>query len=382
MMGGDDTERTVVNTTGGGGARVIPELQPYVQRVGEIARGTLDDPNLWLGNFTGGAGLTIPGQSPLEMFASQQIANRGYYGIPTPPSEQTAGAYASALPGAAGTQVQVSPWMSGGLSTAGQIAQQGQSLLPFAQSGVAGLQSAMAPGPMTYAGANALTQFTSPDAFGTSPAVQNALREIEGQILPQVQNAAAKAGLAQSGFLPEEVGRTYANALTPLYMQGLQQSQQAGQALLQGGIQQGGLQAGAGNALLSGGTAALDQQLRALQNLRDTYMSLGQNEQALQTEAQMRQLQATVSMVPELRQIGFQEGQRPIQSINEMMTAGNQQRQIELAQNQSLMDAYLRNREMALGFVNPFGSFAQSSNVPSQVTTERDVSGGGWSLGK
>ena len=382
MGGGGDTERTVVNTSGGGGQGVIPELQPYVQRVGQIAYNTLGDPNLWLGNFTGGGGLQVPGLSPLEMFASQQIANRGRYGIPVPPAEQTAGAYASALPGAAGTQVPVSPWMSSGLDTARQIAQQGQKMLPFAQSGVEGLQSAMAPGPMTMSGANALTQFTSPDAFGTSPAVQNALRGIEGQVLPQVQNAAAKAGLAQSGFLPEEVGRTYANALTPLYMQGLQQSQQAGQSLLQGGLQQGALQAGAGNALLSGGTAALEQQLRSLQNLRDTYMSVGQNEQALQTEAQIRQLQATVAMVPELRQIGLQQGQRPIQSINEMMTAGNQMRQIELAQNQSLMDAYLRNREMALGFVNPFGSFAQTSNSPGQVTTNRKTSGGGWSLGK
>src|SRR3990167_347250 len=382
MGGEDDKERTVVTTSGNTGNQVIPELQPFVQRAGQLAYQALYDPNLWLGNFTGGAALQIPPLSPMEMAAHGQIANRGWYGIPTPPSEQMAGAYASALPWVSGTQVPVSQWMQGGLSTAGQIAQQGQQMLPFTQSGIQGLQSAMYPGQMTQAGAQALSQFTSPDAFGNSAAVQNALRGIEGQVLPQVQNAAAKAGLAQSGFLPEEVGRTYARELTPLYMQGLQQSQQAGQALLQGGLAQGGLQASAGGALMTGGTAVLDQQLRALQNLRDTYLAMGQNEQALQTEAQMRQLTATAAMVPELRQIGLQEYQRPIEGIREMMSAGGQQRQIELAQNQALLDAYLRNREMALGFVNPFGSFPLSSNAPGQVTTNREVSGGGWNWGK
>jgi len=381
-MGGDDTERTVVNTTGGGGQGVIPELQPFVQRIGQLALQAVNDPNMWLSNFMGGAALQVPGLSPLELLAHQQVSDRALYGIPTPPSETTAGAYATGLPWAMGQQVPASPWMGGGLGAAQQIASQGQRMLPFTLSGIEGLQAAMQPGAFTQQGATALTQFTSPDAFGTSPAVQNALRGIEGQVLPQVQNAAARAGLAQSGFLPEEVGRTYASALTPLYMQGLQQSQQAAQALMQGGLAQGELQAGAGNALMTGGTAVLDQQLRSLQNLRDTYLTLGQNEQALQTEAMLRQLQATNTMVPELRQIGLQEYQRPIEALREAMTAGEQQRTIELAQNQSLMDAYLRNREMALGFVNPFGSWSQTSNVPSQVTTNREVSGGGWSFGK
>lgn len=382
-MSGDDEERVVTTTSGGSSTpQVLPELQPFVQRLGQLALNFLGDPNIALSSFTQGAGLTVPGLTPVEMLAQQQIADRALYGIPTPPSEFMASQYASELPWFTGQQVPVSPNTYAGLGIAQQIAAQGQNMLPMTLSGIEGLQSSMGVNPITQLGITGLEQFTSPSAFGTSDAVQNALAGIRSQIQPQIENTMAKAGLSQSGFLPGEIGRAYAQELVPLYMQGLQQSQSAAGQLMQGGLSQSGLQAGAGAQLMTGGTNILEQQLRSLQNLRDSYIAVGNTEQALRTDAAARQLQATMAMVPELRQIGMQEYQRPIEAIKEAMTAGEQQRQINLAQNQALLDSYLRNREMALAYTNPFAVSGGGSSGPSRTETNREISGGGWSFGK
>lgn len=160
----------------------------------------------------------------------------------------------------------------------------------------------------------------------TSGLTQQALQGLESQITPAMQNAAAKFGLGQSGELPASIGRAYAQQLVPIYQQGMQAEQNAMNML---------------------------------------------------TNAQL-------GMANPLLQMGAREEQRAIEQLNELTKFGEMERNLEQAQNLSLMDSYLRARDMALGLVNPFGSFASSPQLPSSVTESLKTSdsGGGLGFGK
>ena len=345
-MAGDTKETTTTQTSPPGGPQVLSELQPFLQRIGQMAYQSTFDPNLQLQNYTTGARMEVPGLTPMEQLAHQQIADRGLYGIPTPPSEATAGRYAAALPGAAGQQVPLSQNTRQGLGTSQHLMRESSQINPYSQQGL-----------------NTMQQYAGGD-FGSSPAMQQALRGIERQILPAVQNQEALSGRANSGYLNDQVARAYARELVPLHMQGMQQQQAAGQQLF------------------TSGQAGQDQYLRGLQQFRDTQMNTGQQEQQLGSEAAARGLQGAQAAIPILNQIGQQEAGRPIEAIRELMTAGGDQRQIQTAQNQAGLDAYLRNREIALSMMNPFGGFSATTSPPALQTQTRKSSGGGWGLSK
>lgn len=345
-MGSSGQKDTTTTTTSGSGQQVLPQLSPFVGQLGQTALQALYDPNLQLGNFTQGAMMNVPGLSPLEQLAGQQVADRALYGIPTPQAENTANYYAQNLPTAAGRQVPISGYNTQGLGTIGQMAQQAQQPNQYQTQGLSGLG-----------------QFAGGD-FGNSPAIQAALEGLKQEIVPVVQNQAALAGVANSGFLPNQIARTYARELVPLYMQGMGQQLQADQSLFQGGSQ---LQ----NTALQGlGTYGAAQ------------MGLGQQEQGLGTESLNRGLQGSAVALPQLMSIAQRQEQRPQEAINEASNFGALQRQIQGAQNQSAFDAYLRNQNILLGLLNPYGGFPTSMTAPASSNTTRNISGGSLGLTK
>lgn len=244
MGGGGGQQREQV-VSNPGPPQVVPELKPFVTEVGKRATRALGFPEFDLGRFAQDRIFQVPGLSGLEQMARGQIVDRAQNGIPTPEAEAAA------------------------RQTYGQ-----------------------------YAGGN----------IGDSPAMKNALAGLQSQIMPQVQNQAALSGLAQSGFLPDQTARTYAQQLVPLYSQGMQ------------------------------------NQLTGAQGLQ---------------------------------QIGQAQQGRADQAIRDASSYGELDRSLQTAQEQAGMESYLRQRDVALGLQNPFGSFAVSSSPPSSVTTERRSSGGG-----
>ena len=238
-----------VTTTQGSDPRVVPQLEPFVRRVGQEAERAVGFPELSMQRFAAPYVQPIAGLSPLEQIATERMAQRGIFGIPVSAPEQMA----------------------------------------FGQ----------------------FSQFGSPGNLQQSPAIQSALQGLESEIIPAVQNQAALSGLAQSGFLPQEVGRAYARELVPLFQQGLTQQMEAAQQL-------------------SG--------------------------------------------------LGQREDERQVQSLRELMAGGETMRGVEQARSQAQLDDILRVRELALGLVNPFGSFGVVSGIPSEQRTKS--SGGGLSFGK
>ena len=272
--------------------------------------------------------------SPLEAQGLQLVQNMVSYGIPQPEAEQLAMQMIQALPGQVGPVAPSSMW-SNAMQTAQQVAglgseqaretegfntlnqgtaqvdpssmwgnamntaqrvtalgiylaresagfntlNQGTNQTPISEfynqaldtsgqvSNVAGNTS------QEQAAEAALLNLTQGD-MGNSPAVQSAIQSLESIIVPQIENAAATMGLANSGELVSEIGQAYAGTLTPLYMQGLEQQQSAA------------------NTLGAMGNTMASRQMTGLQSLRDTQLAAGQNEEALQTEQMIRQLQA------------------------------------------------------------------------------------------
>lgn len=346
-MGSSGQRDTTTTNTSGSGQQVLPQLSPFVTGMGQRATQALYDPNLQLGNFTSGAYMNVPGLSPMEQLSGQQIADRALYGIPQPGAEQTAQFMAQNLPTAAGRQVPLSQYNTQGLGTIQQMSQQAQQPNPYQTQGLQGLSN--------FAGGD----------LGNSAAIQAALEGLQQEIVPVVQNQAAMAGVANSGFLPNQIARAYARELVPLYMQGMGQQLSANQSLFQGGSQ---LQ----NTALQGlGTYGAAQ------------MGLGQQEQGLGTEALNRGTQAAQGVLNPLLTIGQRQEARPRQATQDAMMFGDLQRQIQTAQNQSQFDAYLRNRDVALGLLNPFGGIPSSTSQPTSSNTTRRISGGGdWGLSK
>lgn len=348
--GGRTTERVTTSTPPGTASappQVLPELQPFVKRVGEVSAGALDLPQLNFARFAQDQALPVPQLSPLELAAREQIGQRGQFGIPVPAPQQLSFQQLQFLPQIAGQQVPISPFSFAGLQTSGDVANIAGQVNQPQQRGVAGQE-----------------MFLGSD-FGNSPAVQAAVEGLQQEIVPAMQNQAALAGLAQSGFLPKQIGRAYARELVPLYAQGLQQQQKAA------------------SELFSQGTTLTNQQLQGLQQLRDTQSQLGQFDQARQTDALIRQTQAALGSAPQMFQLGAAEEARPIEAIKELMTFGELERSREGAQAQADLESFMRQREIAMGLANPFGSFNVVSGIPTQTTREGSTrQTGGFGLGK
>lgn len=343
--GGSQTARTTTSGTSGP-PQLVPEFQPFGQAVGQKALEATGFPELNLQRFAQGQALQVPGLSPLEQSVGEQVANRLEFGIPVPEAQKQAfGMYAS-LPQTIGQAVNLSPFSQGGLETA------------FGLANNANLQN-----PYEMAGANTFSNYAGGD-IGNSPAIQQALLGLQSQITPVVQNQAARVGLAQSGFLPMEIGRQYARELVPLYLKGMDQQ----------------LQAGAGLADI--GSTQAQRALGGQQFLSQTQQALGSAQQQLQENAYNRYLQGVQAAAPGLESIGKTEDARSIEAMKEALAMGGLQRENEAAQAQADYDNFLKVREMALGLINPFGSFTAFSGVPNVTETRKISGGGGFGLGK
>ena len=137
----------------------------------------------------------------------------------------------------------------------------------------------------------------------------------------------------------------------------------------------------AGEQLYAAGGGLVDRQLRGLQNLRDTQLSLGQTEQALETDARVRQMQSTAQVLPELRAMGLREEQRPVESIREAMSVGELERSLELARAQAAQNDLLRMQALMQYFINPGGSIAFGQG-PTATESQTRNTGGGFGLFK
>ena len=165
-MGGSSTPSSnTTTTTTAAPPQLIPQLVPYATAVGQRAVETLNNPVMQFpANYMPGPQLGIAGLQPIQQAAGQQIADQMLYGVPT-----TTGA-------------------------------------------------GMAYGSL---GGNDFRQFIDASQMGNSAAIQAARQGLESEIIPQVQNSAAQAGLAQSTFMPQQIGRAVAQQMVPLYQQGL-----------------------------------------------------------------------------------------------------------------------------------------------------------------
>ena len=336
-MGGG-SERVVERTAPSAPMATIPsQFSGYATQVGQKAQQFVDDPRVNLQQFLSPSPylFSVPGMSPLQQLATQQAGERSFFGIPTPMGEQVAFQRAAGLPWMAGQQVPLSPFNFAGLGTAQQAAAIGQQ--PVDRT--------------------ALERFAT-GSLGDTPAVRAAEAELQSRVLPRVQNQMALSGLASSGQLPVEVGRAITAGLAPVYQTGMQMQGQAAQMLAQGR---------AGD---------IDRQIQSLTSLRDTQTALGQTEQALQTDSQIRGLQAGLGTLPELRQLGAQEGERGIQGLREASTFGQLQRDVEAQQREQAVREYERVFNLIGGYVNPQGNFnILSTPGPSQVTRQTTPSG-------
>src|SRR5687768_4745482 len=91
MGGGSDrTERVIQNTSGSGPPQIVPEFQPFAQKVGQAAEQAVGYPELNLRRFAVDQTVPIAGLSPLEQQARGMVAQRGAFGIPVPYPEQAA----------------------------------------------------------------------------------------------------------------------------------------------------------------------------------------------------------------------------------------------------------------------------------------------------
>lgn len=340
-MGGGGSQQEKVSTTGSAGApQLVPEFQPFGAAVGQKALAATNFPELDLQRFANDQQLQIPGLSPLQLGVRDQVANRLQNGIPVPEAQQQAFGMYSSLPQVVGQTVGMSPFSTAGVNTAAGLAN---------NSGISH--------PNEDLGANTMFNYSSGDV-GNSPAIQQALAGLESQITPQVQNQAAKIGLGQSGFLPMEIGRQYARELVPLYLQGQQ------------------MQLTAGNQLANLGSTQAARALGGQQFLSQAQTGFGTQEQQMQTDALSRYLQGTTQAAQGLESIGKTEDARAIEGMKEALAMGELERSVQQDTSQADLDSFLRAREMALGLVNPFGSFTAFSGVPSTTQT-RDLSGGG-----
>jgi len=346
-MSGGGTTRTVVQQQPSGNApQVLPELAPYVSQVGRNALGALNMPQLSVGRFAQDQQLQVPNLSPLEQAASSQIGNRITGGIPTPVQEQISTGYLSGLPFAAGSQVDQNPQTQQSLGTLGLGAGVGLNAPPATQEAM-----------------RSLGQFSGGDV-GQSPAIQSALQGLQDQIVPAVQNQAALSGLGQSGFLPQQIGRSYAQQLVPLYSQGMQQQLQAGTQLGNIGI----------------GQQAMGMQ--GLQGLAQGQYNVGTNEQQLATDARNRWMQSVLGSAQPMQQLGNASTQRGIEALNEATQMGQTQRNVELSKSQAALDSYMRQRELAMGYNNPFGSYPTSTVPPTMQTRQTQTSPGSFGVSK
>ena len=344
-MGGGGTRESIITGGQAGSPATLPELQPFVRRVGELATKAIDFPELGLQRFATDRTAQIPGMAPLQTQVAGMAQQRLNQGIPVPFPEQVAFGPLENLRTRAAQAVPLSPYTTTALGTAGQAANVAGTPRAEETQGIQGLQ-----------------QFL-PGGTGISPVLQQAITGLENQIVPQVQNQAARIGLAQSGFLPQEIGRAYARELVPLFQQGMQQQQQAANQLFQ-----------------AGGSLA-GRELQGLQGRQAAEQVVGGMEQALGTDAFMRDIQATLQGAAPLLEMGQREQQRPETAMRQALSIGDLQRSIESEMAQQDLQSYLRAREMAMNLVNPFGSFTTFGGVP-QTTQTTKSSGGNYSFGK
>lgn len=345
-MGGGGTDVVERTTTAAPQPTVVPELQPYIQSMGQYAQQMLNLPGTTPLRFANDQPIPVPGFSPLQQQALGMIQQRTTQGLPVPYAEMYNQQALMGLPGQVSNPISLSPYTYQGLNTA--------SMIPYAA------------GPTGYEnyGAGVMGQFAGQGGFNeNSPAIQNALGNLENVISPTIKNQLATQGLANSGEVARQVGQAYAGQLTPLYMQGLQQSQQAAQQL-----------AGLGGA-------QAQRQMGGLQAYQQAQQGVGQQQQAANTEALSRQMYSTLSGAPTIQQIGLRQEQRPLDQIQQALQGGEQQRSLELQQQQAVLDSYTRAREIALGLMNPLGSFGAVSYTPSSQVN-RQTSPQGFGFGK
>lgn len=279
----------------------------------------------------------------------------------------------------------VSSQFGNALGTAGNIANVGGTINQQEQQGIAGLNM--------FAGGD----------IGNSPAVQSTIQGLESNIVPMLENRAAQMGLANSGELVRQIGQSYAQQLAPVYQQGMQQQMQAagqlgniGNTLAQ--RQMAGLQSlrdmqvasgqneqalqtdqmirqlQAGSASMGAGANIANRQMSGAANQQNLWMNRGMNEQQLGTDALNRQLNATLGGGQQLYQLGQGDLDRRYRQLQYTQAGGQGQRDILNEQRNFLLDPYLRQREMAMSFLNP-GSVSIVTTPPNR-TTQRGSSSG------
>lgn len=131
--------------------------------------------------------------------------------------------------------------------------------------------------------------------------------------------------------------------------------------------------------MLGAGTQLQSTQMQALQSLRDTQLALGQNEQALQTDAMLRQMNAAIGSAAPLSQFSQQATNQQLLPVMQAQQMGGAERGVQEQQSQADLQSYLRQRELGLSLLNPFGSYPASGGVPSTNQTQRTS---GTSFGK
>ena len=385
--------------------------------------GQLNSLNQQIGtaSFISGTGPTSLQQSGLDFLGNLQQT-----GMPTPGAETTALGWLNDLPGQVGQQVPMSDFWNQAKDSAGNVISAGQNLNPTEQGALgrldmagglvpesnrigAGLTRSQlstdvsgANNPLERESQDALRQFSQGD-IGDSPAVRSAIQGLESNIVPMLGNRAASMGLANSGNLLSEIGQAYAQQLTPLYQQGMAQQQQAagqlgqmGQNEVQRQIQ--ALQAQAQNFFAAGqnqqglqteqllrnlqgaqiglgaGQNLANRQMGGYQNQQNMFQNMAGSEQQLGSDALTRMLGSVLQGGQLLTGIGQNQTNRFLQPAQMAFQGGQVQRDISNEMRNFMLEPYLRQREMALSFLNP-GSVSIATTPPNQTKTTSRSSG-------
>jgi hypothetical protein len=393
-MGGGGEKGTSTVISQPAPPQIAPQFEPFAAKVGENALKHLEDFNL--SDYKGNMALNVPGLNPMQRSVLDAVNFRFQHGIPTPTGEQGAASLLPWMNQVSQSQVGQTPNEQAGTQLATALpdyASQQINADPLRFLGITSAadtknRAAQAVGPtgLEQQGTGVLGQFAGGDV-GESPIITAAVERLNNIVNPMIENKMTAAGLGRSGEMLRELQEGSIAYMLPLFQQGLQQQQAAGQQLVAAGQQQAGR---AENALTREmgmenlfanilntdaaareglATEALNRGVNTSQTAINTLLETGGREGNRQADTINRMLQTGATSLPSLLELGERETSRDTQRLNEMLQGGALDRDIAGQIAQAEHADVLRRQALAEVFHTALlGSIPSLTTFPSTTT--------------
>jgi hypothetical protein len=323
-MGGSKTQTSTTE--------IPQELSPLFQNLGAIGpqlQNIATGPGNF-GQFISGIGAQqVPGLAPAETSVINNLL--GLQGQLTTPEQAALG------------QIQ-------NVSALGQ--QQAPTTNPLEQQAIGLTQGAVGTTSPEQEAISSLQQFTQGNLF-ESPATQAVLQSLEEQTLPALSQDLALRGLGRSGAAAEAFAHARTQALLPVFMQELQQRQQAAGQLGALGQQQAVRGLAAGQQL--GGVAG---------------QQIGREQQNL-----LQNIATQQGLIGPLAQLGGQQAGRVRSDLANALEAAGIGRQIAGSQSEANRQEQLRQQNLQSQIL--LGPLGASGFIPAGFGQTIRGSGGG-----